>query len=686
FIFGLSLGKEQTGNEQQGFGVCHSCNVGGGTVLPSDQYFIKVRFPRDGCSYAFKEAPKAVYDRFPNAKGREKGLTIIRVSLTEEARVTVDGFGMPFANAEDSELEDWINGNKPIVENLTLLDVLGQRTFYFVISVPVTVAMNRFSPDKLPPPYVSPYGTDQEWDVDKFKGLIKVNKGHQFEAAYCHDDDNHHMTAVNQNNVQDVMWLDDEAIQIAATKFPAYFVRPDSGAPTADTKRFFVVVAMRDGFTKEHESAWRRLSKGESFLLHLYDNAENAEPDAKWQCKIIDHPATVPVLERHKTESHELVLLVRRPQQAAMNPDYIVKDRMELHRALVRGNGFYEWMTKKDAPKSIADDMSSLSVADTGVTYRPLPSVNFLDFNDDARAEAIVNEALPHDRERFRGYLSNRPLGLGIIAAKFRRVLCSAPTHVAVDNFAARLDKRTRAMAEACNRGKEQNDPSRYRHRVVIRAYKPNAEVGAFNALLKDPTLGDEAAPKAWGYSSRWTLHLSLAFWLLAILGSPAVRELHPDDDECLWDLRRKIDQVLPLKRLRDVATGVTTWEQYEQEGLVSDKSIQYYMFRLLQYAHMLCTTPAATENVSEYRDWKNQTARGVAVDEAANMNRADLYCVWGNTLSPCFLFGDPKQLPPTVMTTNEKDSAGNFLNRFAKSGSISALLFFQAIGIPVYR
>lgn len=37
-------------------------------------------------------------------------------------------------------------------------------------------------------------------------------------------------------------------------------------------------------------------------------------------------------------------------------------------------------------------------------------------------------------------------------------------------------------------------------------------------------------------------------------------------------------------------------------------------------------------------------------------------------------------------MTPNEKDSLGNFVIRFAKDGKISALLYFQGIGIPVYR
>lgn len=268
----------------------------------------------------------------------------------------------------------------------------------------------------------------------------------------------------------------------------------------------------------------------------------------------------------------------------------------------------------------------------------------------------------------------------------YRRVLCSAPTDAAVDNFAACLDNRTRAMVKDCNRDKAQNDPKRRRHRTVIRGYNLNDEVSAFKALLRDPTLGDEAAPKEWDLASQWKLNLSLAFWLLVVLGSPAVRELHLDDDEGLWKLRRQINGVLSLKRLRDVATGVTTWEQYEQGGLVEDKTIQHYLVCLLPYANMLCITPAATENVPAFKQWKTEIARGVAVDEAACMNRADLYCVWGNTLLPCFLFGDHRQLPLTVLEPNDRDSDGNRLNRFAKSGKISALLFFQATGIPVYR
>lgn len=67
-------------------------------------------------------------------------------------------------------------------------------------------------------------------------------------------------------------------------------------------------------------------------------------------------------------------------------------------------------------------------------------------------------------------------------------------------------------------------------------------------------------------------------------------------------------------------------------------------------------------------------------------VNRADLYGLWGNTLLPCFLFGDARQLSPTVMTSSEKDHLGNFVNRFHEECGVSPLAFFIGTGVPVYR
>lgn len=290
--------------------------------------------------------------------------------------------------------------------------------------------------------------------------------------------------------------------------------------------------------------------------------------------------------------------------------------------------------------------------------------------------------------------------------AKLGKILCSAPTNVAIDNLASRLDTRTRAVIERYNRGL-QGGQARRRHAFVVRAYRPEHESIAFERLLQDSHLSDGAAPKPFARRpSKWRLHLSCAFWLLVLLRSPAVRGLHLDDSAVLHEMQQAIHDHDSTVLLRDVATGAITWEQFK--GADGYKAAMMVANDLLAYipdhADLLCTTPSLTETVKQYRRWKNSVARGVAIDEAASMHRADLYCVWGNTLLPCFLFGDPKQLPPAVITNSEKhkvvlprDDDGDidmdskqepvsFLNRFALDGKISALQYLQSHGLPVYR
>jgi hypothetical protein len=89
----------------------------------------------------------------------------------------------------------------------------------------------------------------------------------------------------------------------------------------------------------------------------------------------------------------------------AISPE--IKDRMDLHQAVMLGDGFYKWMVHPDA----------VSLDKPGAKLRRLPVVNFLAFDDKQYADAIVEEALPVDRNRFRRYLSDRPLGIGIIIA-----------------------------------------------------------------------------------------------------------------------------------------------------------------------------------------------------------------------------------------------------------------------------
>jgi hypothetical protein len=84
----------------------------------------------------------------------------------------------------------------------------------------------------------------------------------------------------------------------------------------------------------------------------------------------------------------------------------------------MRGTGFYNWMTSPSPKDKLSEAMSATPLeAKASVTFRRLPVVNFLNIDDDKYVDAMIEEALLEDRTRFRQYLSNRPLGLGIVAA-----------------------------------------------------------------------------------------------------------------------------------------------------------------------------------------------------------------------------------------------------------------------------
>ena len=89
-----------------------------------------------------------------------------------------------------------------------------------------------------------------------------------------------------------------------------------------------------------------------------------------------------------------------------------VEDLMALQRALFRGEGLWEWMNA--GAEDIGSRMAVMPLA--GSKLRQPPSLNFLDI-DAGLAGAIVAQALPEDRERFRRYMSKVFCGIGVITA-----------------------------------------------------------------------------------------------------------------------------------------------------------------------------------------------------------------------------------------------------------------------------
>ncbi|KAK4039344.1 DNA helicase [Parachaetomium inaequale] len=350
--------------------------------------------------------------------------------------------------------------------------------------------------------------------------------------------------------------------------------------------------------------------------------------------------------------------------------------QMDLCRAVMRGQGFHEWMTRP-APSDLVEATATVAIAGPpsltapvataeppSPTVRPLPVANLWAIPNQRYSDALLQELLPGDQGPFREYLRNRTLGIALITAApgfgkttlvavaalamegtFGPVLLAGPTNIAVDNLAARVHRTTMSVADRCNKGKAVDDPDRVRHKLVIRAYEREREVRSFLSLLEEP---DFIPPVQRGESS-WTLEQSLAYWLPMLLGCRGDRfgALHPDASEALHRLREEFSERDSLRSLYAVAA-------------VQAVSKDYYF-------------------------WVRRVA-GTVIDEAGNMHMGDLGCVWGNCGIPVVLAGDPRQLRPTVVTGKEKDAEGNFYNRLANDGAISPLTFFTASGLPVYR
>jgi hypothetical protein len=138
----------------------------------------------------------------------------------------------------------------------------------------------------------------------------------------------------------------------------------------------------------------------------------------------------------------------------------------------------------------------------------------------------------------------------------------------------------------------------------------------------------------------------------------------------------------------RDCAEQRVSWQTLRQKGgasLLSDEALGQVFAKLLSWADVVCTTPSSSETFP-YRNWKLTQARAVAVDEAGNINRAGLCCVWGNTLLPCLLGSDDNQLLPAVMTILQGPSEGVFYQRHVEDGLLSPLALFKISGVPVHR
>ncbi|KAH8122378.1 P-loop containing nucleoside triphosphate hydrolase protein [Trichoderma asperelloides] len=746
--------------EEDGFGMCHT---GRSHVVPAKTHLIRVVFPSSAYSLV-EELTLSLLAAMPIS---DKKFCRLNVYLEPGTYSTVDRFGIPFADP-GTKVEAIINHNEPMCAGKTLVDVLQQREFSFVVAAPSNAVHTNWCQD-LPPPFRYPYGEEHFWSYKRYDDIISKNKGIQFAPAWSFDNDNEHLAALTQSQVQDFMWIHKASEEIGNIFFRAYFISPDDGDPQ-DCKELYAILSLGMQFLDLYRQPWSRLITSGSLTLRLFNNEDDMFP-AEWNARIAENFS----MAKHPAYIDDLVLQVQRPSRTEIDrrPDFEVKafenrrsadiaqrqDRdswtcvslqfnndlfrdykrkieavnwfgtqtkpynvlekmtedgrmalppisgelqlkMDLHRALVRGNGFYKVLVPKKNDEEANQLTEAMAKAQLEEDDEPqaemppcsLPVVNLIDLPQ-RHVNALVEEILPNDRVRLTKYLTKRYLGLVLVAAPpgfgkttvlavialsmaatLGNIFAAAPTNVATDNFAKRLDLISQSVTKRRNEGKPSGDKTRARRTFVMRGYKPEDEYDAFINTLQDPRIGDKAAPRTWISDSNWRLHLSPSFWLLMALRSKAVRDLHEDDHPDIHAVQYRLDQ-----------SEVCVWQEYENGPMVHKDAIKNMFHTLLQSVDILCTTPALSCQ-GDFKIWKEK-AKGIAVDEAGNVSRPDLYCVWGNTLLPCALGGDDRQFCPANMTReDEKDSDGNHLNRLGGDARISALEFFRASGWPTFR
>jgi hypothetical protein len=135
------------------------------------------------------EPQPAIVAHFKDAKK----LAIAVVRLLDNASIAVDGFGIPFANPEDPEVEGWVNGNTEVLLGLTILDFLRRREFHFIVPMKAVDLEKEWSFRYTAPPFSYPYGTEHDWpvgehrqpDTSHYDELLEQTKSaEQFRPAF----------------------------------------------------------------------------------------------------------------------------------------------------------------------------------------------------------------------------------------------------------------------------------------------------------------------------------------------------------------------------------------------------------------------------------------------------------------------------------------------------------------------
>lgn len=300
-----------------------------------------VHFRRDGLKLSVNEVKGNIPGRntsLPVALSSQKALTLVEI---EHSGVTVYNFGMPFYNPGHAS-EDWLLRNEPIVGTATLMHILKQQSFRFVVPAAFDLVRNRLNPDRLPPPRVFPYGQEHRWDISRYARDAPTWVGPHFPPSLTFRNDNDHAAIMSQSVVQDVWWLHLAQQAILKEQIPVYFVPREKD----NNSVYYVVVQVPEALRVSHDDAWRHFVVNDTLKVRLFDylgqSRHELDQDGKrnpipdWDAEIMENPESIKVLKDNgHLEREGLVLRVRRPKADNIQrvPDFNVIEFSTLQEA-----------------------------------------------------------------------------------------------------------------------------------------------------------------------------------------------------------------------------------------------------------------------------------------------------------------------------------------------------------------
>ncbi|PON20809.1 hypothetical protein TGAM01_v210317 [Trichoderma gamsii] len=619
FSIGIPLGAD---NDDLGYGQVHCYKRETFRREPTPVLELRVRFPIGRFTgNPLDEMPERLQGQFPNDDFRA-----LEISLHDGVFVEVDGFGLPFHNP-GHDADDWINKGSVVADSMTFVDILRQRKWHIIIKQPYKYFGRLWEETMVPAPFTFRYGNEHWFDLARYETQFKdaAVQGPQFLLSVNFPDVSSMQAVVTQSAVQHHLMIAIEVAKIFAKKLPVFFI-------PSRQNLYFAIVLMEGPYCQTTEKIWSEITKQSFFRLALHEDKSpmdtpNLTEHKQWHkqaaficdARIVDKTEAkfIPELKDYPLTSLDLVLLVQRPEdfKVSKGVQKSIGDGLAWLRIKTFPTDLESWNTVSLLFDPQLDDLERKIKAVTQYSLSPvtllpengpkmithtvfqlgrgflnrlnragtwdLPMINILDL-DSRLLDCLMEEILEEDRGRFRHYMGHLSVGapgsgktttLGVatlgMAHTLGKVFVSAPTLATVDSFSRRLDILDRRVVARHNKSLTKNGSHMpIRRKLVVRGLSMKDEIEALHSLLQRSADNGEASEAAFQDMTNGLSYLSAAYWLLKVLGSPAVPSCRGQQTVGACVLQGQFMASLSFAQPSPPESDCERWEEAHRNGV----------------------------------------------------------------------------------------------------------------------